>query len=147
MRGKPTAHWFAAAPRSRSVSGQRARSYLPRRSLDDFYAFELIPLYRSPLQSSFATTTSPNAFRPLSITCLGFVPLRDMTRAHPPTRKLSTASLRSVPRFSQPPDGLLRAHACGLISSRCHVQGHPVQGILSSRSPILPRREAVPPCR
>jgi len=37
--------------------------------------------------------------------------------------KAPTPSLRSVLRFSQPPDVFLRAPAHGLISSRCHVQG------------------------
>jgi hypothetical protein len=36
-------------------------------------------------------------------------------------------SLRSVLRFSLPLDGLLRLRLAGL-SSRCHVQGSPVQG-------------------
>jgi hypothetical protein len=36
--------------------------------------------------------------------------------------KASTASLRSVLRFSQPLDGLLRARARGFVSPRCHVQ-------------------------
>jgi hypothetical protein len=32
-------------------------------------------------------------------------------------------SLRSALRFSQPLGGLLRRRICGLVSSRCHVQG------------------------
>jgi hypothetical protein len=48
---------------------------------------------------------------------------------------LPKASLRSVHRRSQPHDGLLRARASRLVSSRSRVQGtFPVQGLLSSRS-------------
>ena len=73
----------------------------------------------------------PQNFRPGA--CLpGFRP----SSRHHRQRLLSAAStqllLRSVLRFSQPLDGLLRYQLSGLVSSRCHVQGlFPVQGVLS----------------
>jgi hypothetical protein len=54
--------------------------------------------------------------------------------------------LRSAPRLSQPLDGFLRLRCCGLIASRCHVQGSPFRGF--SRSAAAPaRRRPFPPCR
>jgi len=89
--------------------------------------------YVSPLQSSFASSPRSRPFSP-STTCLGLLPLRDITRARPLPRGLPRPSLCSVRSLSQTLDGFLRAQACGLISSRCHVQAHPVQGLLSSYS-------------
>jgi hypothetical protein len=59
---------------------------------------------RSPNRAEARLAVRPRAFR-LSIDA-----------------KASTASLRSVLRFSQPLDGLLRARARGFVSPRCHVQ-------------------------
>jgi len=63
-----------------------------------------------------------------------------------------TLPLRSVHRFSQPRDGLLRLRIRGLVSSRCHVQGYQsVQGFLPMHSgtrliagPCLPTVAARP---
>jgi len=70
-----------------------------------------------------------------SSACLGF---RPSSRQHPSaatsSRRRPSPSLRSVHRLSQPLDVLLRVRARRLISSRCHVQGPPVQGLLSPRS-------------
>ena len=70
------------------------------------------------------------------------------SRLHPSAatfRDGSHASLRSVLRFSQPLDGFLRAPACRLISSRCHVQGlSPFRGF-SPRAATLPRRKEPAP--
>ena len=53
----------------------------------------------------------------------------------------------SVLGFSQPPDGFLRARACRLISSRCHVQGLARSGAsLPVQPPSLVAR-SLPPCR
>jgi hypothetical protein len=61
-------------------------------------------------------------------------PLRDITRAHPHSARDPNLSLRAVHRFSQPLDGFICARACERISSRSHVQGPSVQGLLSPRS-------------
>jgi len=64
-----------------------------------------------------------------------FCPRRDITRTQPLFASAPKPSLRSVLRFSQPPDVFLRIRACRLIPSRSHVQGHyPFRGILSARS-------------
>jgi hypothetical protein len=64
-----------------------------------------------------------------------FGPLRDITRVQPRhLRRRPSPPLRSVLRLSQPLDVLLRTRARRLISSRCHVQGPPVQGLLTPRS-------------
>jgi len=55
-------------------------------------------------------------------------PRRDIIRSVHRLRGVQPP-LRSAHRFSQPLDGLLRFELCGLLSSRCHVQG-------SSTSPI-----------
>lgn len=105
------------------------------------------PLSLSPLQSSFAASPRSKAFRPElhlpQVSC----PPRDFTRAQPLFAKVPIPSLRSVPRFSQPLDGFLRAPACGLISSRCHVQGLSRSGAsLHAQPPFLFGR-SLPPGR
>jgi len=98
------------------------------------YDLELIlsrlRLFRAPSPHLLAHRLSARAF-----TCLGFWP---SSRHHPcaatSLRRLPSPSLRDVLRFSQPLDVLLRTRACRLISSRCHVQDPPVQGLLSPRS-------------
>jgi hypothetical protein len=78
------------------------------------------------LAQSLSTRASP---------CLGFCPLRDITRTQPLFASAPTPSLRYVLRLSQPLDVFLRARACRPISSRSHVQGpRPFRGLLSSRS-------------
>jgi hypothetical protein len=72
------------------------------------------------------------------------MPLRDTTRTRQLPRGLPRPSLRSVRRLSQPLDGFLRARACGLISSRSHVQAHPVQGVLFSHSHLSSSERVCP---
>jgi len=75
------------------------------------------------------------------------------TPSRAPHRSLATSArltgaptlpLRSVHRFSQPLDGLLRLRIRGLVSSRCHVQGSSsVQGLLPLHSGT---RLVIEPC-
>jgi hypothetical protein len=83
-------------------------SYFPLLSSSEFLRFVSSP--GSPFGPSF---TLPYRFFALS---------RPHSRAAT-FRESSQPSLRSVLRFSQPLDGLLRSEARRLISSRCHVQG------------------------
>jgi hypothetical protein len=77
----------------------------------------------------------------------GFVPLRDFTCTQPLARKAPSLTLWSVLRLSQPLDGLIRTHARGLVSSRCHVQGYArSRTSLSTQPPCLVDR-SLPPCR
>jgi hypothetical protein len=77
----------------------------------------------------------------------GFVPLRDFTCTQPLARKAPSLALWSVLRLSQPLDGLIRTHARGLVSSRCHVQGYArSRTSLSTQPPCLVDR-SLPPCR
>jgi len=93
-------------------------------------------LSATPLQSSFASHAGPSAPEGTSEpTCLDFTP---SSRLHAPAsthvRGFPNPRIRSALRFSQPLGGFLRIRACGLISSRCHVQDRPVQGLLLPRS-------------
>lgn len=54
-------------------------------------------------------------------------------------------ALRSVLRFSQPLDVLLRDRACRLIPSRNHVQGHSRSGGFSPRAATCSSSDGVPP--
>jgi hypothetical protein len=77
----------------------------------------------------------------------GPVPHRDITCAQPLAREAPSLTLRSALRLSQPLDGLLRTHARGLVSSRCHVQGSArSRASLSAQPPCLVDR-SLPPCR
>jgi len=90
-------------------------------------------LLAPPLQSSFAPSPRPQPFGS-ELDLLGSLP---SSRLHPRAsthHEAFQSSLRSVLRFSQPRDGFLHARARGLISSRYHVQGPPVQGLLPSPS-------------
>lgn len=58
--------------------------------------------------------------------------------------RVPIASLGSDPRLSQPHAGLLRPEACRLISSRNHVQGSSVQGLLPPHVHPLSSRGAAP---
>jgi hypothetical protein len=96
---------------------------------------------QSPLQSSFARSPRSGPFGhdhraqwSLSFTCLGFRPSSRHHTHAATSHETSQVPLRSVLRLSQPLDGLLRARACELVSSRCHVQELSVQGLLSPRS-------------
>jgi len=61
--------------------------------------------------------------------------------------KAPTASLRSVLRFSQPLDGLLRARARGSVSPRCHVQDPSRSGCSPRARPPSLFERSLPPCR
>jgi hypothetical protein len=76
---------------------------------------------------------------------VGFLPSSRRPRRCPLVAGAPNRPLRSVPRFLQPLDGLLHLRLCGLISSRCHVQGSPFRGF--SRPAAVPtRRRPFPPC-
>jgi len=90
-------------------------------------------LRASPLQSSFAPGPSPSPFGS-ELDLPRFLPSSRLHTHASTSREAFTAPLRSVLRFSQPPDDFLRGRACELISSRCHVQGPPVQGVLGPHS-------------
>jgi len=90
-------------------------------------------LRASPLQSSFAPGPSPSPFGS-ELDLPRFLPSSRLHTHASTSREAFTAPLRSVLRFSRPLDGFLRARARRLVSSRCHVQGPPVQGLLLSHS-------------
>jgi hypothetical protein len=97
-------------------------------------------LFRVPSHSTLASVLSDQSF-----TCLGFVPLRDFTLARPLFERLPKVSLRSVLRFSQPLDGLLRPKA-----SRAYFIPLPRPGSIlfrgfSLRAATLPHRKEPAP--
>jgi len=145
---RSTVRWVHRGSRRARISSTLARPFASpfarARLSSRVHPSRTLLLFRVPSRPDLAR--SPLAQRPSS-TCLGFVPHRDFTPPRPHTAKRPTASLRSVLRLSQPPDGFLRDRACRLISSRCHVQDWPVQGLLLSRSPRASSTRAVPPCR
>jgi len=108
----------------------------------------------SPLQSSFVRSPRSGPFGhdhraqwSLSFTCLGFRPSWRHHVHAATSRETSQVPLRSVLRLSQPLDGLLRTHACELISSRYRVQGSLCSGAsLPAQPPFLVGR-SLPPCR
>jgi len=103
------------------------------------------PARVTPPQSSFAS--SPRSVH-LSVRAsprLGSCPLRDFTQPQPHFAKGPNLSLRSVLGLSQPLDGFLRARACRLISSRCHVQGLARSGDFSPVAATLAHREEPSP--
>ena len=103
-----------------------------------------VPSPRAPPRSTFRSSSvlSDRAHLPP-----GPVPHRDITCAQPLAREAPSLTLRSVLRLSQPLDGLIRTHARGLVSSRCHVQGSArSRASLSAQPPCLVDR-SLPPCR
>jgi hypothetical protein len=120
-------------------------------------------------QSSF-TRFAAHAFR-RSRVYPSFGPPHDTTRSRPPVAlrrsrgpsfsqphrrlrwalrccgKLPRLPLRSVLRRSQPLDGLLRARAHGLVSSRSHVQDHHRSRASLSMQQRSLVESALPPCR
>jgi len=100
------------------------------------------PLAACPLRSVFAFLPAP----PCGGRGLpwGFFPLRGVT-AGVHVSRASQFPRRSVLRFSQPLDGLLRHRLRGLVSSRCHVQGFR-SGVCSRPAAVPARRRFVPPC-
>jgi len=134
MPNDPRLIGFAASSHSELFPSPRLSTCFVRPFPRDLLRPRAHPLSPSPLQSSFASSPRSSPFG-ASFTCLGFWP---SSRHHPcaatSLRRLPSPSLRDVLRFSQPLDALLRTRACRLISSRCHVQDPPVQGLLSPRS-------------
>ncbi len=81
----------------------------------------------------------------LGHTCLDFSPSsRHHALASTFLRSFPGLRIRFVLRFSQPLDAFLRTRARGPISSRCHVQSSPVQGVLLSRSHLSSSERACP---
>jgi hypothetical protein len=79
---------------------------------------------------------------------VGFVPSsRHQSKAATFVRRASHAPLRSVLRFSQPPDGFFRSRPRGLIPSRCHVQGYLRSGASLPPQPPFLIGKSLPPCR
>jgi hypothetical protein len=133
--------WFAATP--------SPEQFDPLGS--SFLAF-------APPQSSFASRfrglhcsfeRRSHFFEPLAVfrhelspTRVSALLMTSLDRVH--TREVSQASLRSVLRRSQPPDGFLRVRARRLISSRSHVQDQSVQGLLSPGSRTRSSRAVAP---
>lgn len=66
--------------------------------------------------------------------CLGVSALFAVSPKESTVAGFPSSPLRSVHRFSQPLDGLLRLRICGLVSSRYHVQGFPFRGLVPRRS-------------
>lgn len=142
---RPTGHWVPAVIHDRTFRCDRKIeihfAVPPKAIKPPSSSFSSAP----PPQSSFASGPRPVQLAPRpTVTCLGFVPHRDITRARPQSARRPKASLRSVRGLSQSLDGFLRAWACRLISFRSHVQGAPVQGVLHSRSPSSSSEEAYP---
>jgi len=75
----------------------------------------------SPLQSTFALILRPSPFGAGDLP--GFLPSSRHDQGASTDRETSQAPLRAVHRRSQPPDGLLRTLAPGLVSSPSRVQG------------------------
>jgi hypothetical protein len=118
------------------------RLAVPRCLLRPRDILSLLLLLRAPSLRLLARSTfRSELYRAYRVPC----PLRDFTSAQPLFARTPTSSLRSVLRFSQPLDGLLRAQARRLISSRCHVQDLlPFRGF-SPRAATLPHRKEPAP--
>jgi len=105
-------------------------------------------LYRVPSLALLAPVLSDNDHRAqwsLSFTCLGSRPSSRPHARAATSHRTSQLRLRSVLRLSHPLDGLLRAHACELVSSRCHVQGSFCSRASLPAPATLPRRKELAP--
>jgi len=75
-------------------------------------------------------------FRPTSASHGVLVPHRGINQRRPPATlgspNPSSSSVRDVSRVL---DGFLRHQPCGLVSSRCHVQGLPFRGLSLTAEP------------
>lgn len=87
-------------------------------------------LRSSCVRASFWSLSGPSALP-------GFLPSSRHPRSRPLGAKEHLPSLSSAHRLSQPHDGLRRLQLCGLIPSRCHVQGSYRSGV--SPGPQPPR--------
>jgi len=145
---RPAAHWVHRVVSTRSC-------FHPQVYFDLFRLAVLRDLTIS--NSSFSHATSSEFLRFDSSLGSPFGPSLTTPRFHPSfatppprshlPRRNPIPSLRSVHRFSQPLDGLLRAWACRLISSRSHVQGLARSGAsLLAQPPFLIGR-SLPPGR
>jgi hypothetical protein len=146
---------FAAASRPGPVSKPERRPCLDLPSARLLLRLRAHPsvtrlLFRVPSFALLAPVLSDYDHRAqwsLSFTCLGFRPSSRHHTHAATSRETSQVPLRSVLRLSQPLDVLLRARACELVSSRCHVQGSLCPGAsLPAQPPFLIGR-SVPPCR
>lgn len=104
------------------------------------------PMRLALLQSSFDSVTA-RAFRLERLPTGGLCPHRDITRARPLCAGVPKSPLCSVPRRSQPHDGLLRARARELVSSHSRVQDASRSGVWPLCTATLSHREELPPCR
>jgi hypothetical protein len=100
----------------------------------------------APLQSSFASTPRAPPFGD-TLHLPRFLPSSRLHDRASTSRGASHSPLRSVLRFSQPLDGFFRALACGLVSSRCHVQGSSGSGASPPPQPPFLIGRSLPPCR
>jgi len=124
----------ACVGRFLAPSPDRYRSAVPSKLFESRIQLSSRPV---ALWSSFASLASPTRLpkKTGGRTCLDFSPSsRHHALASTFLRGFPIPRIRCVLRFSQPLDAFLRTRARGLISSRCHVQGRPVQGLLLLRS-------------
>jgi hypothetical protein len=86
-----------------------------------------------PLRSSFAVSSRPPLSRQPVLP--RFLPFSRHHRSRPLNTGVHPLPLCSALRLSQPLDGLLRLQLCGLVSSRCHVQGFFRSGVSPDLQP------------
>jgi len=114
--------------RELAIASPSLRNVLPLR----------IQLSSRPLLFRVPSPPTPGSDRPKgrpTPTCLDFTPSsRPHTLASTSLQGFPCPRIRSALKLSQLLDGFLRTRACGPISSRYHVQGRPVQGLLLPRS-------------
>lgn len=105
-------------------------------------------------RSRFLPGSRPSSrHHPLASTSRSAKVTRTLVFATAPAPALGTPALRLAPRLplrsvlrrSQPLDGLLRARAHGLVSSRSHVQDHHRSGAFSPDAAALSRRQRLAP--
>jgi len=127
----------------------------PSEDLFPYLAWLPRPTVPRPLRNGFILSCLVSPSECLRLSCLappfggacpasGFLPSSRRHWKRPLGAGERLRPLRSVRRFSQPPDGLLRFQLCGLIASRNHVQGSPFRGFSRSIA-VLARRQACAP--
>jgi len=129
----PRTSTFRSGPRCLFVCrSPRALEPLASSSLELFASFRVLndPQPASYPSNNLATTREQEA------PSLGLLPHRDINQRRPPTTPGSpdpgSSSVRDVSRVL---DGFLRHQPCGLVSSRCHVQGLPFRGLSLAAEP------------
>jgi hypothetical protein len=138
---QPTVPWIRTPPGSSFLASSPLQSSFAFAPARDLSARVQLPWVPALLAASLGASTSSPGFEPT----LG---LRSAPIFRQVSARASRASLRSVLRFSQPLDGLLRTRAARVYFAPQPRPGfQPVQGIISrcSRSPSS--RESLPPCR